>query len=161
MDPFFASAFGPPTLASRFGQQPDEEVAAGQGVDEVVAEAPPSRATASNFEVGGEFGYRAEEDYDAAVGAEASDDKSGYLPAWAGEISDPAWDYGETEPEEDAAQVTSASEATAAPTIAPFDWAAPAAPPKPTGSNGSSSAAPTAPAAQRSRHRPRTPGTRW
>ncbi len=58
-DPFFASAFGPPTLASRFGQQPNEEVAAGQGVDEVVAEAPPSKATSSNFEVGGEFGYRA------------------------------------------------------------------------------------------------------
>ncbi len=149
-DPFFASAFGPPTLASRFGQQPDEEVAAGQGVDEVVAEAPPSRATDSNFEVGGEFGYRAEEDYDAAVGAQASDDKqSGYLPAWAGEISDPAWDYGETEPEENTAQATSASDtaAAAAATIAPFDWAASAAPPKPVGSNGSSSAAPTAPAA--------------
>ena len=145
-DPFFASAFGPPALASRFGQQPDEEVAAAQGVDEVVAEAPPSTGTSSNFEVGGEFGYRAEEDYDAAVSVEASDDKqSGYLPAWAGEISDPAWDYGETEPDEDAAQLTSASGTAAAPTIAPFDWAAPVAAPQPAGSNGSSSAAPTTP----------------
>jgi hypothetical protein len=154
-DPFFASAFGTSNFASRARQEPDEKLGAGQDdiaaarVDDATVQAPFAKAP--SFEVGGEIGYRAqeptEEDHNlgagAGVGATTSGPKhSGYLPDWAGEISEPSWDYGETEREEGAAPAASASAGPGdAPAIAPFDWAVFAAtgtptPPSPAGSNG-------------------------
>jgi signal transduction histidine kinase len=135
-DPFFASTFGTSNFASHAGQVPDEELRAGQ--DDIAADRGGETAfqvpfaSPSSFEVGGEIGYRAQE---------PTEEDHAYLPKWAGEISEPSWDYGETEPEESAATATSDAVPSGAPAIVPFDWAAPApsgAPtlPSPAGSNG-------------------------
>ncbi len=159
-DPFFASAFGTPAAANRFEHEPDGEIATGPRdlgaaqADEAVVQAPPATASASSFEVGGEIAFRAqtspEEDFDA--GARAADGgykEAGYLPDWAGDISEPSWEDNDAELDASTAQATDAPAAPrAVPTTAPFDWAAPESaaptPAKPSGSNGDTAGGPHA-----------------